>query len=117
VGTGVGLAILLAPIKATSGPFTGVRVEGTDQNRAWWIHLAGPVASIVLAVALWGLYLLRPLPVLLLGAEVNLAIAAYNLLPNEALDGHPLVADRPWVVAVLSFVVVSLGTVLALGLA
>jgi Zn-dependent protease len=116
-GTGVGLAILLAPIKATSGPFTGVRVEGTDEKRAWWIHLAGPAASIVLAVVLWGLYLLRPLPLLLLGAEINLAVAAYNLLPNESLDGHPLVANRPWVVAVLSSIVVGLGIVFALGLA
>jgi Zn-dependent protease len=115
-GTGVGLAILLAPIKATSGPFTGVRVEGTNEKRAWWIHLAGPAVSIVLAIVLWGLYLLRPLPVLLLGAEINLAVAAYNLLPNESLDGHPLVANRPWVVAVLSSVVVGLGTVFALGL-
>src|SRR2546423_519251 len=54
-------------------------------------------------------FLLRSVPLLLLTAQVNLAVCAYSLLPNTPLDGAPLAAKSPWLTAALGIVVTAAG--------
>ncbi len=57
----------------------------------------------------FGAYLLRPAPILLLTAQVSLAVGAYTLLPNAPLDGKVLVERKPALAALLGVLVASAG--------
>lgn len=64
-----------------------------EWNREFWIAIAGPITSVLIAVVCWAGVLVTPgsLPVVqfIFGwlAIVNLTLAAFNLLPAFPMDG------------------------------
>ena len=60
--------------------------EGRDRERSL-VYLAGPAASILFAVLLFGAFFVGPVPLLRLAATVNLSLAAVSLLLLPPLDG------------------------------
>lgn len=72
------------------------------------ISAAGPVASILLAIAFLALYFVVPVPLVqtvgLQGFAINSMLAAFNLLPVSVLDGRKVLA---WNVAVFAVLIAS----------
>jgi tetratricopeptide (TPR) repeat protein len=115
---GVAMAVLLAPIQVATGPFLAERTRIGSQARgsAWWIHAAGPLANAAYAVALYGAYLVTPMPALRLICLMQLAAISYVLLPIRPLDGEVIARQRPWVLVVAGFAMTGVSTAFALGL-
>jgi len=103
-GTGITLNLILLPVKVSSGPFFGHMVDEEHPHR-WLVQVSGPVANVLGAALLYGLFRLEPLPALRLGAQVQLAAAAYALAPIEPLDGKVLAQLHPRLLAVLSLAI------------
>jgi tetratricopeptide (TPR) repeat protein len=86
---GIAQAIVLA---ALSGPFvapmpaTGVEGEA-EERRRHLVLLGGPLASVLLAVLLFALFLVYGVPLLRFGAVLNLGLAAASLLAVPPLEG------------------------------
>lgn len=114
---GVLLAVVAVPFQVPVGPFPAERVVAANQAQAWRITLAGPVAVIVAAFVAYGFYLIEPLPFLRLLAQVELAVAAYALMPFGPLDGARLADRHPAVLAGLGLVVAAASAAFVLGLA
>ena len=115
---GVAMAVLLAPIQVATGPFLAERTRIASQahGAAWWIHAAGPLANAAYAVALYGAYLVTPMPALRLICLMQLAAISYALLPIRPLDGEVIARERPWVLVVAGFVMTAVSAAFALGL-
>jgi hypothetical protein len=114
-GPGVALALLLLPAQLSIGPYVGQRVRGAAASRAWWVYLAGPAANLLAAGAAYALFVVEPLPVLRLIAQVQLAAIAYALLPFRPLDGQALVHRWPVVAASVSLGVSVAGVLFSIG--
>lgn len=70
-----------------------------------WVALAGPVANILMAVALAFFYRMTNNIYLLYGIYLNLGLAVFNLVPVPPLDGSRVVAGilpLRWAVRYLS---------------
>jgi hypothetical protein len=115
-GPGTLLALALLPINLNAGPFPGQRVDSDDAADAWWVHLGGPVANILVALGAYLLYLIQPMPGLRLIAIVQLAAVSYALLPFAPLDGAALSRLRPKVLGRLASFVLAAGVLLSLGI-
>jgi len=114
---GVVLALILLPFQASSGPYLAEKVDGAGgEDHLARVHAAGPVANLVLAAAAYLAYLVHPVALLLLTAQVSVAVAAYTLLPNAPLDGQPL-SRHPMFAASLGIVVTAAGVAFATGVA
>ena len=102
-GPGTALSLALLPVQVTAGPFLAerFRVVSGDHRYAWRIHLAGPVANALVAVAAYLVFVAEPLPVLRLIAQVQLAAIAYTLLPTRPLDGYFIARQKRVVLVVL----------------
>ena len=74
----------LAPMPANV--VEGTKTKGRDRERSL-IYVAGPAANMLLALLLFILYLISHIPLLRLGAILNLAAAAVSLLLLPPLDG------------------------------
>ncbi|MCU1452750.1 MAG: Tetratricopeptide 4 [Acidimicrobiales bacterium] len=109
-------AVAMVPLHVGLGPYLAERFEGVDDATMWWVHLTGPVANLGMAALAYAAYLVVAAPVLLLTAQVNLAVTAYTLLPTEPLDGFVLATQRPATRAVLALVVTAAATALAVHL-
>jgi hypothetical protein len=80
------LAIVGGPAIAPMPANTIEGAEGKDRESSL-IFLAGPAANILLAVMLYILFLTSHIPLLRLGAILNLTAAAVSLLVLPPLDG------------------------------
>jgi hypothetical protein len=114
-GPGIGMALLLMPFRLSSGPYVGHQITAPRAGRAWWVYLAGPSANLAVALAAYSLYLVRPLPLLQLIAQVQLAAVAFSLLPFRPMDGAPLARRRPLVMVAAGLIVAAAGTAMAVG--
>jgi tetratricopeptide (TPR) repeat protein len=86
---GIVQAVALA---AVSGPFVApipaTSVEGdAEERKQHFVYLAGPLASIIFAVFLYGLYAASHVLLLHFGAVLNLSLAAASLLAVPPLEG------------------------------
>ena len=101
------LAALAGVVFAAPGA-TVVYGDRISRREDGLISAAGPVASILLAIAFLALYLLVPVPLVmtvgLQGFAINSMLAAFNLLPVSVLDGRKVLA---WNVAVFAVLIVS----------
>jgi hypothetical protein len=113
---GAVLALLMIPVQASAGPYLAEKVEGAKEDRVVRIHAVGPLANLLLAGAAFGWFLVHPLPILLLTSQVSLAVCAYSLLPNIALDGKALADRCPVLSAVFGLVVTATAAALVIGL-
>jgi tetratricopeptide (TPR) repeat protein len=116
-GSGVVLALLflLSPLRLSSGPYLGHRVEGTNAGRAWWVYWGGPAANVAVALAAYMALLVEPLPLLRLIAQIQLAAASYALLPFKPLDGAELKSRWPAVLAGFGLLLACTGVLVASG--
>ena len=77
------------------------------------ISLAGPATNVALCAIFIALYLLSPLEslsaVFFIGAQVNIFLALFNLLPVFPLDGSKVIA-WDWRVWLFAFIVCFLGS-------
>ncbi|MEY2571047.1 MAG: hypothetical protein QOE63_1397, partial [Acidimicrobiaceae bacterium] len=110
--TGAVLALALTPFHMATGPFFGARFEAADNERVAHLHVVAPVANLLAAGGFWLLYLWRPSPLALIACSVQLAVAAYSLLPRPSLDGHPISKERPVLHTLLTMAVGIAGAVL-----
>ena len=110
------LAVVGLAFSTVAGPYPADRVDDGDEGRAWWGSLAGPMANLLAAIVACAMTLVEPLPFLRTLAAVNLAVAAFALLPASPLDGARLAARHPEVVAVLGLAVALVSTALAVGI-
>lgn len=102
--TGYTLAVMsITHVRLPAGAPTATRA---------FVHLAGPVASALLALALYGWFLVAGTPLLRSAAIINLAIASSSLLPLPGLDGAMLGKGRAGRIA--SGLALAVGIVLAL---
>lgn len=113
---GILLALVLLPFQASGGPYLAERVEGTDKAHLARIHVAGPAANLVLAVAAYLAFLVLPVALLLLTSQISVAVAAFTLLPHLPLDGKHL-AGHPIAAAVLGALVTGAGVAFATNIA
>jgi Zn-dependent protease len=101
------LAALAGVVFAAPGA-TVVYGDRISRREDGLISAAGPVASILLAIAFLALYLVVPVPLVqtvgLQGFAINSMLAAFNLLPVSVLDGRKVLA---WNVAVFAVLIVS----------
>jgi len=86
---GIAQAIVLV---AVGGPFVApmpaTSVEGkAEERRRQLVLLAGPLATIFLAVLLYALYALSHIPLFRFGVVLNLGLAAASLLSLPPLEG------------------------------
>jgi len=86
---GIAQAIVLV---AVGGPFVApmpaTSVEGgAEERRRQLVILAGPLATILLAVLLCSLYIFSRVPLFRFGVVLNLGLAAASLLPLPPLEG------------------------------
>jgi tetratricopeptide (TPR) repeat protein len=115
-GPGVLLALVLLPINLNAGPFPGQRVLSEDNESAWWVHLGGPLANLLVALSAYTLFFFQPLPGLRLIALVQLVAMSYALLPFEPLDGAALARSRPKVVGGFASFVLIAGVLFSVGI-
>jgi tetratricopeptide (TPR) repeat protein len=114
---GIVIGLLALPLQVAAGPYPTEQLEGLEGRRFWLIALAGPVANLAAAVVAYLAFTVVPLPFLRLVAQVQLAIAAYSLMPLEPLDGSRLEEHQPVVVAGLGLAIAAVSTALVLGIA
>ena len=86
---GIAQAIVLV---AVGGPFVApmpaTSVEGeAEERRRQLVLLAGPLATILLAVLLYALYIFSRVPLFRFGVVLNLGLAAASLLSLPPLEG------------------------------
>jgi tetratricopeptide (TPR) repeat protein len=112
---GVVLALLLLPVRVSSGPYFTESFTGVAAKALWRVHLAGPLANLAAAAVAYAAFLAHPAPLLLLTSQVQLAVCAYSLLPNAPLDGKPILERSPWLSAGLNLMVTAAGAAFALG--
>jgi tetratricopeptide (TPR) repeat protein len=112
------VALLFLPVQAASGPFLAerLRLPAGGRARAWQFHLAGPLGNLALGVVAYATFLLEPMPVLRLIAQVQLAAIAYTLLPVRPLDGWWIQRQHPRLLVALGFGAIGAGTAFALGI-
>jgi hypothetical protein len=110
---GIVLALVLAPVGASSGPYLAERLTHPTPSGRLRLFAAGPAANLLLAAAAFGAYVLRPVPVLLLTSQISTAVAAFALLPNKPLDGHGL-KPHPLAATILGLVTTAAGVAFAL---
>lgn len=111
---GIVVSVVMLPFRASSGPYVGHHVEGASPDQQWWIYLAGPAANLIAALLALGAYLAQPLPFLLLVSQVQLAAAAFAVLPFDPLDGKPL-SRRPLAAGVLAIAIAGVGAAIVFG--
>ena len=102
---GLFIGLLAIPLQVATAPYPVERSNGTKS--AWRAALAGPGANLLAAVVAYVLFASVPMPWLRTLAQVQLAVAAYTLLPVEPFDGSVIAAARPGRHAILSLVVVA----------
>ena len=113
---GIAMSVVLMPLRISSGPYAGHRpLPGTPTQRARWVYLAGPVANLLAAILAYALYVVQPLPFLLLVTGVQLAAAGFSLMPFKPLDGAALSESRKEHAALFSLLVAGLALVAGLG--
>ena len=107
---GIAQAIVLV---AVGGPFVApmpaTSVEGkAEERRRQLVLLAGPLATIFLAVLLYALYAISHIPLFRFGTVLNLGLAAASLLWLPPLEGAILGQGyyRRWTIWVATFVAV-----------
>jgi tetratricopeptide (TPR) repeat protein/Zn-dependent protease len=98
-GTALALALValggpaFAPLPATSVAGETEKGQGREESLA---YMAGPVASTLLAVLLYALFLLSDMPLMRLGAILNLALAAASMVALPPMEGAT-VSERRYV--------------------
>jgi tetratricopeptide (TPR) repeat protein/Zn-dependent protease len=107
---GIAQAIVLV---AVGGPFVApmpaTSVEGKgDERRRQLVLLAGPLATIMLAMLLYALYAVSHVPVFRFGTILNLGLAAASLLSLPPLEGATIGQGhyRRWAIWAATFVAV-----------
>jgi len=113
---GVVMALVGIPLQLAAGPFLAERVVIADPVRSWWISASGILANVAAAGVAYAVYLVDPLPFLRVLVAVQLAVAAYSLIPSAPLDGDRL-ARYPAIVAVMALGVAAASLALAVGAA
>jgi hypothetical protein len=118
---GIVLALVSIPLQLATGPYPAERVarpgRAATPEIAWRVTIAGPVSNLVCAGLAYALYVANPVPFLRLLAEVQLAVAAYSLMPFEPLDGSRLAKRRPLVLTLLGVILTIASAALAAGIA
>jgi tetratricopeptide (TPR) repeat protein len=112
---GTVLALVLLPLGVSSGPYPGQKIAAGNKTASKWIYLAGPVANLAVAVAVYLLYVLEPLPGLRLISQVQLAAMSYALLPFAPLDGAVIAQTHRTALAVWGAATVLVGVLFGLG--
>lgn len=87
------------PVHLSGGPLVGHHVAAPTPGRTGWALLSGSVANLVVAALAFGLFHWQPLPLLDLIAQVQIAAAAFFLVPFAPMDGHLLKEDHAVVMA------------------
>ena len=108
------MALIGIPFQLASGPFLAERVAAADPIRSWWASAAGILANVAAAGVAYAAYLVDPLPFLRILVAVQLAVAAFALIPSDPLDGDRL-ARYPLVLAVMALGVATASLALAVG--
>lgn len=75
--------------------------ESPSASAEFWVAIAGPISSLFLAVAFYGLYLVdRPIDWLAAPtqylATINLLLALFNMIPGFPLDGGRVLRAAIW---------------------
>jgi tetratricopeptide (TPR) repeat protein len=92
---GIVISLLLVPFGIGAGPYAGHHLlPGYQMSIARWVFLAGPASNLLAGCMAYGLFAIQPLPFLRLLSAVNLAAAAFSLLPFKPLDGAVLSRAR-----------------------
>jgi len=92
---GIVISAVLIPLHISSGPYAGHEVDKkVPPMRSSLVYLAGPLSNLAVAALAYVLYLIQPLPFLLLLTSVQLAAAGFSLMPFEPLDGEALSRRR-----------------------
>jgi Zn-dependent protease len=82
------------------GGVTAIEKEPTTPKQAFWISAVGPLTSLALGGAFWGLYLVMPQGLLefVVGAlaGTNLLVGVLNLVPGMPLDGGLVLRSAIW---------------------
>ncbi len=113
---GIVMALVGIPLQLASGPFLAERVAAANPLRSWWASAAGILANVAAAGVAYAAYLVDPLPFLRILVAVQLAVAAYALIPSDPLDGDRL-ARYPIVLAIMALGVATASLALAMGVA
>jgi Zn-dependent protease len=107
---GIAQAVVLV---AVGGPFVApmpaTSVEGeAEERRRHLVLLAGPLATICLAVVIYALYTITHIPLFRFGAILNLGLAAASLLLLPPLEGATIGNGHyhRWVLSAAIFVTV-----------
>jgi hypothetical protein len=115
-GAVLALGLALLPfVGASAGPYPGQKIVSGNNTAATWIYIAGPAANLVVAVVVYGLYLLEPLPGLRLISQIQLAAMSYALLPFAPLDGAFIAQSYPKVLAGCGMAIALVGVMFGLG--
>ncbi len=109
------LAAVGLTVQVPAGPYPDEIVVGRDAGRAWAVSLAGPLANLAAAAVAYVLFTILPVPFLRQLATVQLAVAAYALMPIHPLDGSRLANRHGAVLVVIGLVIVAASAALSLG--
>lgn len=112
---GVPLALAMVPLNLSAGPFVGHEVSADDGGIVVRVVMAGPLANVAYAALAYGLFVWQPMPMFRVIAAVQLAAAAYTLLPFPSLDGRALRAQSPKLLSALSLWIGVASALLAAG--
>ena len=123
---GLGLALLFALISggafifaAPGAVYIGPKIGGLGsitRREGGLISLAGPFANILVALGFYSLSILTGIASIIgiLGFQLNMWLAAFNLIPFGMMDGHKIFRWNPiiwsvvalpvWVISFMSFI-------------
>jgi Zn-dependent protease len=90
-------------------------VVADREEESWKVYVAGPLANLGFAIVVYILFMLQPLPMLRLIAQVQLAAMGYALLPFAPLDGAALARRHPAVLGGLGSIALLLGVLFSVG--
>ena len=99
---GIAQAVALIAIGGPAvAPMPAGIAEGVEGRKRAMVFLAGPLASLAFALLLFALYLAGSVPLLRLGATLNLSLAAVSLISLPPLDAAMVGEGRHtrWLVA------------------
>lgn len=113
---GLVLAFVLLPTPLGVSPFPGQRVVSDEEKASWKVYVAGPLANLGFAAVVYILFMLQPLPMLRLIAQVQLAAMGYALLPFEPLDGAALARRHPAALGALGTIALLMGVLFSVGI-